>query len=98
MFGFGKSARVTELEGENASLEAENDELAYKLTSEKERAERIAGKLAEANKQAARVPNLEAENHRLTAELAKYKRGLSMGTQASAERRRKPAENGAAAH
>lgn len=53
-----------------AGKDAEIADLAYKLVKEEERANRIAGKLTEANKIAAKVPNLEAENHRLQADIA----------------------------
>lgn len=68
MFGFiTKAAHDATI----ADKDAEIAGLAYQLVKEEERANRIAGRLSVADKQAAQVPHLEAENHRLTAELAR---------------------------
>jgi hypothetical protein len=69
MFGFVKQSTY---DADLAAKDAEIAGLAFKLVKEEERAQRIAGQLMLADKQAGKVPHLEAENHRLEAKLLAF--------------------------
>ncbi len=71
--GHDVAADFARVESELAQAAIRIAELEFSLSVEEERANRTAGRLKEARNDAAEVPHLRAENHRLSAEIEALK-------------------------